>query len=353
MSTEPEHDFLLIQPGSCAENNQNLEISQMIKRKFPQSPGKNTRQSAYPRYSFKPLAYTSNFKDNTVSVIEVKTGVKVIDIPVGSCPYGLDISPDQRFVYAANMNDATLSVISTRKNRVVNTIDLNHTSYLISDPIGVKVSPKGDLIYVAGFRSSNMLVVDAYLQQVIAEVPFENGMSPYDLAVTADGKLAFVTLLSANKVAVVDLTVNLPVKIVDVGEWPTAVKIAKQDPLALVVAEQSKSLSVINTTIAEVSPNRIDFNSSPGDVVVSSRENIAYVSNDDDAIKIVNVFTHNIIGDIKTENRPYRLALSADDRYLVATNNYSNTLSIIDTRKRALIGTATAGFNTAFVAIAN
>ncbi len=356
MITCNDRAVLVKPPGIIEGSKLDQKITEMLRKKWMggEIREKDLGQPAYPRYPLKPLAYIANFMDNTVSVIEIQTRLKVMDIPVGNCPYSIDISPDQKFVYVANMTDATLSVISTRKNRVVNTIDLNEAPFSADEPIGVKVSPNGKLIYVAGFGSNNILVINAYLQKLVAEVPLPDGTAPYVLDITADASLAYVTLLHANKVAVVDLTVNLPIKFIDVGYWPSGISIAKRTSLALVVNDESNSLSAINTVIAEASPNTIAINGHPSDVVLSSRGNIAYVSNwNDSNVGIVDVFSRIQTGTIPVADRPYRLALTADDRYLVVTNRLSDTVSIIDTRLREVIGTATAGFHPAFVAILN
>lgn len=355
MSMYNDNEVLIKPPGIIAGSKLDQEITELLRKKSleDKTRRKDIEQPAYPRHYLAPLAYVTNFMDNTVSVIEIRTGLKVMDIPVGNRPYGIAISPDQKFVYVANMDDATLSIISTRKNRVVNTIDLN-TPFSTDNPLGVKVSPCGKLIYVAGFLSSNILVVNAYLQQVVAEVPLPEGTGPYVLDITADNRLAYVTLLLVNKVAVVDLNANLSVKFIDVGNWPSEITIAKRNSLALVVNDESNSLSAINTIIAEASPNTIDLNARPADVVLSARGNIAYVSNwDDSNVEIVDVFTHSKTGSIPVDDRPYRLALTADDRFLVVSNRLSDTVTIIDTRKREVKGTATAGYHPAFIVILN
>lgn len=347
-------------PGIIAGSKMDQEITELLRKK---SRAVKTRekeitqgessQNRHHRHYNKPLAYVTNFIDNTVSVVEIRTGQKLMDIPVGGCPYGIDISPDQKYVYAANMNDATLSVISTRKNWVINTIDLNKTPFSADSPIGVKVSPNGKFIYVAGFESNNLLVISAHHQQVVAEVPLPEGTAPYDIDITADGRLAYVTLLYVGKVAAVDLKVNLAVKFIDVEKWPIGIAIAKRKSLAMVANQESKNLSAINTVIAEASPNTIAVNG-PGDVVLSTRGNIAYVSNwDDSNIGIIDVFFHQQIGNIPLADRPDRLALTADDKFLVVSNKLSNTVSIIDTRIREVTATATVGYHPAFIAILN
>jgi YVTN family beta-propeller protein len=59
-------------------------------------------------------AYVTNAGDNTVSVINVKTGEETDTINVGDNPYSVAFSPNGKKAYVANYLDDTVSVITTR-----------------------------------------------------------------------------------------------------------------------------------------------------------------------------------------------------------------------------------------------
>ena len=48
-----------------------------------------------------PKAYVSNFKDNTVSVIDTAAGKVVATVPVAAGPHGMAITQDGRTVYVS------------------------------------------------------------------------------------------------------------------------------------------------------------------------------------------------------------------------------------------------------------
>lgn len=60
----------------------------------------------------------------TVTVISTATARVLTTIPVGTGPNGLDAAPDGRYVYVANSNANTVSIIATRARRVVETVRL-------------------------------------------------------------------------------------------------------------------------------------------------------------------------------------------------------------------------------------
>ena len=319
----------------------------------------NDRQAGYHKYHPRPLAYVTNFMDKTVSLIEISSRSKILDIPVGSYPYGIDISSDQRFVYVSNMGDNSLSVISTRSNQVVYTVHLNTDSFSAARPNGVKVSPNGKFVYAANEISHNLSVVDTKQMQVVTAVALPDGSAPVQLDITGDGRLAFVTLknFESKNVAIVDLKINLPIKYINVGFGPVGIAAARQNPLALTANSNSFSLSVISTILAESSPNDIALDKGVNwDVVLNRNDSIAYVSDyagGANCVKIVDVFSHQQTGKIIAGQLPKGLALTADGRFLVVCNAGDNTVSIIDTSSSEVIAAIPTGLWPQYAAILN
>ncbi len=292
------------------------------------------------------LAYICNFNDTFVSLVEVPAGRKVLDIPLGFSPYDIDISPDRGYAYVSIPSEAILLEISTCSNRVLHAIDLNTPSFSSSKPCGVKVSSDGSLIYVANNESQNISVVDAKRKQVATVIPLEDKSSPVEIDITADGGLAFVTLYDHARVAVVDLQANLTIKYINVGKNAFGIAVARKYPLALTANADPAggSVSVINTSIAEASPNTVAVGIEPKDVVLNHFKDIAYVSNcTDGTVSVVDIFTHRQLSIIPVGKKPNWLALTADGRFLVVSNEGSNTASIIDTALLQVVATADAG----------
>jgi YVTN family beta-propeller protein len=60
---------------------------------------------------------------STVTVFDLKTLQKVATVPVGDYPEGMEASPDGKFVYVANWDSNTLSIIDAGTLKVVGTLD--------------------------------------------------------------------------------------------------------------------------------------------------------------------------------------------------------------------------------------
>lgn len=321
--------------------------SMTVSSKFPSHSCHNHQQL---------LAYVTVLSTKQVAVIDIKKGVQIASIAVGKSPTGIDISPDQRYVYVTNAFDDTLSVIRTWDNTVIDTIQLNTEPFDESSPAGVKVSPDGKTIYVANQRTPIISVVDAHLKQVINNISLPDGSSPLLIDIEPTGKLAYVTLRDAGQVAVIDLSINLPVKVIDlgVGTFPTEISIARNKPLALVTRQSDSSLSVINTDLAAAHSSRISVVNQPFGIRFSPAADLAYVAcPGKNAVSIVDVFSHSEIANFFAGDTPTWLGLTANGKFLVVSNVCAGNVTIIDTCSYEIKATIYVGPFPQLIAIKN
>ena len=119
-------------------------------------------------------------------------------IPTGAGAEGLDLSPDERELWVANVRDRTLSVIDVASAAVVHTIQLP-TTYANR----LKFTPDGRHVLVADLRGNEVIVYDAASRREVRRIDLGGGSE--GMQMTPDGRRAFVAVSPLNKVAVVDL----------------------------------------------------------------------------------------------------------------------------------------------------
>src|SRR5947209_10030900 len=68
------------------------------------------------------MAYVSNEKSNTISVIDTNTWKVVRTIKVGQRPRGIAFTRDQRYVLVAAGDDDTIQMIDAKTNKVAGTL---------------------------------------------------------------------------------------------------------------------------------------------------------------------------------------------------------------------------------------
>jgi YVTN family beta-propeller protein len=101
-----------------------------------------------------------------------------------------------------------------------------------------------------------------------------------------------------------------------------------------VVAQESDALLVVDAGTKKVL-DKIKVGLSPHSVVLSSDGQKAYVSNEwSDNVSVIDLASSKVIDTLVTGNGPAGLSLSADNKYLYVVNSYSSNISVIDVASR-------------------
>jgi YVTN family beta-propeller protein len=145
--------------------------------------------------------FTSNVSSDTVSAIErTQDGKdwKVTTVPVGKGPEGIDLSPDEKEVWAANSGDGSVSIVDVSAKKVTQAIDVKtkHSNRL-------RFTPDGKLVLISDPAGGELVVVDAASRKERKRINI--GRNPQGIVVVPDGSRAYVALSGDNQIAVLDL----------------------------------------------------------------------------------------------------------------------------------------------------
>src|SRR5437016_6481489 len=110
------------------------------------------------------MAYVSNEKSNTVSVIDTDKWQVVRTIKVGQRPRGIAITRDQRYVLVAVGDDDTIQMIDTKSNEITDTLPSG------PDPEFFVQDAAGKRLYVANENDNTVTVIDIETPTRLAEV---------------------------------------------------------------------------------------------------------------------------------------------------------------------------------------
>lgn len=162
--------------------------------------------------------YVSNTFTGDVSVIDVTRYMGAMSnrvlttIPVGLAPHGVGVTPDGKRVFINNSGDLTVSVIDAQKRSVIGTLPLateEQKSKLKRSEegtfsiVGLTITPDGRWALSAMGSLDGLGVINTASLKV--EKPIKVGRKPYWVAVSPDGRTAYVTNSGSNDVSVVDL----------------------------------------------------------------------------------------------------------------------------------------------------
>ena len=200
-------------------------------------------------------AYITNFRDNTVSMINLNTtftGSFRATIAVGDGPWGVAAYYDEEneisIAYVSNSEDGTISVI------IGDELDDNHP--VGNQPIGLALSPDGATLYVADHNNGGagfLYVVNTSDMAVVEEIPMV--MSSWGVAVGNEGKSVYVTSSpdsGSGKISI--YTPSNPNDITDIdttGGGLTGIAAPKNGSFALAVSRTSDEVYKVTAASSE------------------------------------------------------------------------------------------------------
>ena len=144
----------------------------------------------------------------------------------------------QPYAFFPNTNTASVTVIDTVDNSVAGTVAVG------TSPGGVAVSPDGRKAYVANRGSNTLSVIDVETLSVTATLP--TGLLPSGVAVSADGTRVYVTNYTSNSVTVVDATTDTVTATIPVGSRPQGIAVDHRGLFVVVANFQGDSVGVID-----------------------------------------------------------------------------------------------------------
>jgi YVTN family beta-propeller protein len=157
--------------------------------------------------------YTANIRSNTVTAFDSTTPpLKVIQIPVGNQPEGIDLSPDGKELWVGQNGDGKISILDTETNKTKDTVNVGGV------PIRVKFTPDGKRVLVSNPQSGELIVYDAASRKETKRIAV--GETPVGILVTPDGKRAFVATMQSGNVTAVNLEDLTVIKKIEPGQGP-------------------------------------------------------------------------------------------------------------------------------------
>ena len=171
----------------------------------------------------------------------IDTGTWKIDqvVPVGATPKFVAVTPDDQRVLTSNWCTYDLSVSSTKDGKELRRIPLGPY------PRGIAVSPDGKVAYVAVMGSTRIarIDLDTYAVSWISGV----GLGPRHLVLSPDGRYLYATLNKEGSVVKIDTTTRQVVKRVRTGQQPRSMAISTDGTAVYVVNYESSTMSKLDT----------------------------------------------------------------------------------------------------------
>lgn len=130
----------------------------------------NLRQAVFDPTS--RLAYISNIGLNQVEVLNTRTGTYLPPIPVGSAPYGLDVTPDGKQLYVCNSGGQNISVVDIATRRVIRTIATPLGGVFTQRAFSIAIGGNGHALFTVTTEGSSFVQVYDLTLATGTYVPF-------------------------------------------------------------------------------------------------------------------------------------------------------------------------------------
>lgn len=163
--------------------------------------------------------YAADGDSGQLGIIDTETDRVISTIKVGDAPWRAYASPDGLWMLVPNNGDETVSVVSTKTQQVVSTLEGGGTM------TGVNFVQGGKKAYVISSESSTVLVYDMENLKLLQRLKLGNKLALETASTTADGKKVYVASSTDDAIYVIDGMTDEVKRIANVGRFPWGVTI--------------------------------------------------------------------------------------------------------------------------------
>lgn len=282
------------------------------------------------------VAYVTNFRDDTVSVIDVASLAVTHTIRVGDGPMGIAAAPDGTAVYVANFRSGTVSVLDTRTQAVRATIDIGGAANSLA------VSPDGRSVYVTNTAANTVEIIDTARAAVVTTIPVDP--EPAGIALAPTRQLAFVASFQRAVVDFIDTAAELALGALPLGdgfllEGPIGVAVAPNERLVCVTSYFSNQVRFIDLDLGFVRGVLQLEGAGPEAAVFSPDSASAYVvhSGSDQVVRIDTSVPDRIFFEVvqtlPVGAGPEAIAVTSDGAFLYVANSGGATVTVVNARR--------------------
>lgn len=196
--------------------------------------------------------------------------------------------------------------------------------------------------FVAASGLDAVTVIDVGNDRITGFLPV--GLRPAGVAVSGDGRRAWVANTDEHTVTVLDLTTRRAIATVGVGLFPTRIAVHPGGRRIYVSDRGSDQLSVIDAESSQVIDTIGTEGDGPAGLAITRDGLRAWVGNSfSGRVVEIDLEEARVLGGAAVGSLPFELALTPDDSHLYVANAESATVSVVRTADRAVVATIPVG----------
>ena len=205
-------------------------------------------------------------------------------------------------------------------------------------PESVAITPDGKYAYVTNYGGNSVSVIEAGLRRNVGTIKVGEG--PIGIAITPDGKYAYVTDRDGNEASVISTQSKTVVKSIPIGDGPVGVAISPTGNLAYVTVFAENRVKLINTETMAVTGAPIEVGTSPIAIEFTPGGAAYVVDENAKEISAINAVTRKVtsIPLAAASGEPRGIAISPDGTKAYVVGRGTGPVSVIDTGTNKVTG---------------
>ena len=180
-----------------------------------------------------------------LAVLQSSAGA-VNDTEPHRSPVNVVLSHDGSWLVSVNQTSDSVSLIDVRSGRILDEVPTGH------HPSDVALAPDGKTVLVTAAWSGTLQILHVASEQLKPAGSVELGYEPVGIAVTSDSRRAFVGLVATGEVAEVDLKELKTTRLIAVGSWPRYLTLSEDDTRLAVGCAGEEKIVVVDPASGEV-----------------------------------------------------------------------------------------------------
>ncbi|WP_415894288.1 YVTN family beta-propeller repeat protein [Neptuniibacter sp. PT8_73] len=289
------------------------------------------------------VAYVSNEKDDTISIIDLDSMEVIETLNVGERPRGILFSKDYTKLYICASDSDTVQIMDLATKKIIGELPSGE------DPEQFALHPNDRHLYISNEDDALVTIVDTQTSEVLAQI--DVGVEPEGMAVSPDGKVAVNTSETTNMVHWIDTTTYELIDNTLVDQRPRHVEFSTDSKILWASSEIGGTVSVIDVEtrkifkkltfeIKGVHPDRVQ----PVGIRLSDDGKYAFVAlGPANHVAVVNAKTYEVEDYILVGRRVWHMDFNEDQTKLLTTNGISGDVSVIDVSKMKAVKSIKVG----------
>lgn len=280
------------------------------------------------------LAYVTNSGSGTVSVVtttSTSATPAVTSVAVGNNPTGIAVNSTGNRAYVANSGSGTISIIDygTSLPLALPTSPTVTTISVGSDPTSIATNSAGTIAYVTNSGGNTVSIIKYNGQGTPTVTDVQVSTSPTSVK-TSDAGTTAIVYSSGGIISIINASgakptvATVPGAHVSYDDYPGFVAISSDGKTAFVTEHDANQVAIINTATPTVDPTFSNFDDYPHSIVALRNGALAFTVAHD-ALYVIDAKTGQAapvsIPADNNSSESQRLAISSDGSRVIAVDN--------------------------------